>query len=157
MRRHVPVLAITVGLSVSVGLSGCLGLPQEPTPFCQDGVTRIEIYNTFADHEIADYQDIDDAETVDYLCNWVWRYDQGLDSGSNRDLEDARTRGTTAVVMHDADGGTRTIWFYRTEGFTTDDVILFDTGEIYTITAHTLIYYGAPSSEIIDRNDMPQP
>lgn len=135
-------------------LTGCSGA--EPVSFCPAGVDRIEIYNTYAAHDVADYQDIADADTVEFLCEMVWVYDSpGLQPGSEDDLAAVGERGTTAVVLQEDGDVARTVWFYRTVGFDTQDVVAFDSGEVYLIAPHTLTYYAVASAEVVDRASMP--
>jgi len=155
VRRAAASGAVAVAVALGSMLTGCSNA--EPVGFCPADVDRIEIFNTYADHDAADYQDISDVETVDFLCQMVWVYDSpGLEPGSDSDLDGVGERGITAVVLHQGGDIAQTLWFYRTVGFDTQDVVAFDSGEVYLVAPHTLTYYAVASAEVVDRSAMPE-
>lgn len=147
------ILRLAFGLS-AVALAGCSG-SSDPAPLglCPVEVVRVEVYNYFRDHEVADYQALSELEQIAGYCETVWNH---LAVESHRiDESELDQRSTTVLEMQLADQTRRTVWVHRLSGFRASSVIVFDTGESFLLGNQSIPPYYAPSSEVIDRSAVP--
>ena len=152
MNKATVGLRNVAGVVVAAMLCGCVSQPVEAS-LCPGPVERFEVYNYYSDHPIADYHEIEDPNDITGACDYEWNH-LALETRDFQPTELAQ-RSVTVLVLHLADGRTRTIWVHRLPGFDAGTAILDRTGESYYLRHQKPPLYYAADAHPIDRSQVP--
>ncbi len=119
---------------------------------CPGPLTGLDVYNYYADHPAADHQAVG-ADAANGSCTHEW----AELSVAERTFETGQLdqRSVTVLVLHLADGGTRTIRVHRLAGWQAGQALLLDTGESWFLADQAIEPYYAAASEPVDRDRIP--
>ncbi|MCC5949309.1 MAG: hypothetical protein JJT89_12730 [Nitriliruptoraceae bacterium] len=134
---------------VALLVSAC-GNQRHDVAFCDMRVERVEVFNTYGDHGLADRQEVLDPEDIAFNCEYVWSFEE-LQSRTFTP-EELSQRATTVLVLHRADRTTRVVYVHQLEGMGT--AIVTDADSYYLPNRNVPQYYEA-ESQPVDRAALP--
>jgi len=125
---------------------------------CPDGVVRISIFNTYADHTPADLQEVDELDDVGFVCDSILLgHDAALERQSF-DLEELGQRRITAFVLVGADGDEHVVWMFGLTGADAGTTaIVLDNGDSYHLPNPGMNPYLYADASPVERSDVPLP
>jgi len=147
--RRAAEVALCVTMVVPL-LGGC-GVQARFDP-CPDDVTRVEVFNTYADHDAADRQVLTGKDAT-FVCTYGFPYETLTKRAF--DPSDLGQRRITVMRFAGADGSVRTLWIYGLAGYQAGTAIILDTGESFYVPNNGPAPYYAPDAEVIPRNEIP--
>lgn len=138
-----------VALSAICLTTGCTA--EQPFPPCPDGASRAEVFNTYADHPIADLHVLEGSR-VSLVCDYALAYERAEPRSFKEDELGKRRITIFRIFGKDS---TSTVWAYGLPGADVATALIFDTGESFFLPNSGPDEYLAAESTVIDRSEIP--
>jgi len=133
-------------------------MPAERWDTCGDDVVAADLYNTYGDHEWADYQRVEDPDDLFFVCDSLLYGTDDRPDRRNYDASELGQRLIVAIVLTRSDGSQLRIWQY---GLTGDDAqtaaMIVEGDDSYHLGGYPMAPYVGPDAEVVDRSEVPVP
>lgn len=141
---------VAVALGAALAISRLAGPPLSPVP-CPRDVVAVQVFNTYADHVIADRQDVS-GEVAATACQ-IMLVDSAIPQ-TFRDADLGRAK-TTVISFTSRDATVTTAWVYQLVAPLDGTAIVLSTGESFRVPNVGKERYLAPDSTVIPRSEVP--
>lgn len=148
MRRP---LILGLGFLLATGaVAGCsASAPFDP---CPANVVRVEVFNTYADHPIADRHEVSGDDAAD-ACATAFPYDRARQKTFSE--AELGQRRLTVYRFAGSDGSVRTVRVHGLAGVGAGAAILMDDGRSFHIDSAGPEPYLTADAEVVPRESIP--